>query len=40
MGKQGEEATPTRDELLDQEWDKLDAEEKAAENKSDDFGLS
>jgi hypothetical protein len=37
--KQGEEATPSRDELLDQEWDKLDAEEKAAEGKSDDTGL-
>ncbi len=36
MKVQGEEATPTRDELLDQEWDKLDAEEKAAGDKRDD----
>jgi hypothetical protein len=36
---QGEEATPSRDELLDQEWDKLEAAEKAAEQKTDTDGL-
>lgn len=39
MQKQGEEATPTRDELLDQEWDKLEAEEKAADTRAEDAGL-